>query len=154
MYDATWRGRRVAVLALPVGTAAIPEATTFVKLGRHPHLVQFIGRTVDAQNRHCLITEFAEHGALSTLLQDYDDEEPPRRLSDRHLITISQQVADAMEKVHAEGLIHRDLAARNVLAFSLDPDDAARTLVKVSDYGLTTQGQYVRTAGARAQFSP
>lgn len=43
-----------------------------------------------------------------------------------------------MAMVHAAGIIHRDLAARNVMVFTLDLSDPTKTLVKVSDYGLST----------------
>ena len=63
---------------------------------------------------------------------------------------MAAQVADGMAAIHSAGIIHRDLAARNVMIFTLDPSDVSRTLVKVSDYGLSLDsgaGGYIRTSG-------
>ena len=49
-----------------------------------------------------------------------------------------------------EKLVHRDLAARNVLVFALDLADARKTLVKVSDFGLSS-GDYGGTGSAGAR---
>ncbi len=67
-----------------------------------------------------------------------------------HRLLISEQVADGMAAVHASGIIHRDLAARNIMVFRMNRDDVTETLVKVSDYGISTQagvGGYLRTSG-------
>ena len=51
-----------------------------------------------------------------------------------------QQTVAGMQALAAEGLIHRDLAIRNLLVFGFDAEDVKKTLVKVSDFGLTVNG--------------
>eukprot|EP00729_Bicosta_minor_P000512 gene512-15033_t len=45
-----------------------------------------------------------------------------------------------MQALAATGLIHRDLATRNILVFVFELDDVTKTVVKVSDFGLTVNG--------------
>jgi hypothetical protein len=51
-----------------------------------------------------------------------------------------QQTVAGMQALASEGLFHRDLAIRNLLVFGFDPEDVSKTLVKVSDFGLTVNG--------------
>jgi ubiquitin len=154
----------VAVLRLKQSDQCDVEAQTFVRLGCHPHLVRLYGRTrVDMHDGsyrisdsgdapNALVTEFAPLGDLSVYLGDLSDAggEP---LSLKHRLLIGEQVADGMIAVHAANIIHRDLAARNVIVFDMDLRDPSRTLVKVSDYGISAQagaGGYIRTSGGTA----
>lgn len=163
VYRGLLQGKPVAVLKLRAAVAAgtDTEAQRFVRLGCHPHLVRFYGRTrvalVDGTDRiiaddgsvpNALVTELAPHGDLSILLGDLGD--AGTSLSLTHRLLIAEQIADGMVAVHAAGIIHRDLAARNVMVFNIDATDVSKTLVKVSDYGLSVDagaGGYMRTSG-------
>ena len=53
------------------------------------------------------------------------------------------QVCLGMVSLANAKIVHRDLAARNVLVFAYDAANAGKTLVKVSDFGLS-KGEYSR----------
>ena len=62
------------------------EADVFLRLGRRPGLVQFIGMRPDEQ---LLLTEFAPHGSLSELLAD---DEKAEQLTMEHKMCMLHQV--------------------------------------------------------------
>ena len=105
----------VAVLKMRRGDCAT-EAGMFLKLGRHPRLVRFMGQCVDGEE-HILLTEFAALRSLSDAFETWED-----TVTLDHNLLIMQQVAEGMEHLIANGIVHRDLAARNVLVFSFDPE--------------------------------
>jgi serine/threonine protein kinase len=95
-----------------------------------------------------LITEFAPLGDLGSMLERLD-EEKDATIPFSHKPTMLQQVAARMQALADARLIHRDLAARNILVFRFDAADVTKTVVKVSDFGLTVNGstathQYVQ----------
>ena len=117
------------------------EAATFVKLGRHPGLVSYIGMC-STPSEQLILTEFAQHGSLSDVL-----EEQAENMTLLHKLVMIKQISSAMEALAEVGMVHRDLAARNVLVFEFDPANPQRTRVKVSDFGLSisTYGRSHRT---------
>ena len=124
------RNITVAVLKMRRGDCAT-EVRSFIKLGRHPRLVRFLGHCIDGEDQ-LLLTEFAPLGSLSEAFETWED-----TITLAHHITMMQQITQGMEHLIAEGLIHRDLAARNVLVFSYDAANVLKTSVKVTDYGLS-----------------
>ena len=120
------------------------EAATFVKLGRHPGLVSYIG-TCSTPSEQIILTEFAPMGALSDLLEDRRAD-----LSLPHKLAMMRQISAAMEALADFDIVHRDLAARNILVFDFDAANPQRTRVKVSDFGLSvsTYGRSHRTVAS------
>ena len=129
--DGASRKVPVAVLKMRRGDCAT-EARMFLKLGRHPNLVRFMGQCVEGEE-HLLLTEFAALGSLSDAFDTWED-----TITLDHNLVILQQIAQGMEHLISNGIVHRDLAARNVLVFVFDPKVVSATLVKVTDYGLST----------------
>ena len=117
------------------------EAAMYVKLGRHPGLVSYIG-TCSTTSEQIILTEFAAMGALSAFFKDRRED-----LSLSHKLSMMRQISSAMEALTEADIVHRDLAARNVLVFDFDPANPQRTRVKVSDFGLSvsTYGRSHRT---------
>jgi Eph receptor A1 len=140
VYRATLSNQSVAVQRIRDMSFTEAEAQKFVRLGCHPHLLRFLGRTIVGNTTNAqpnaLVTELAPLGDLQSFITTMSDRN--EALSDIQAVTILEQVADGMAMVHAAGIIHRDLAARNVMVFELDSSDPTKTLVKVSDYGLST----------------
>ena len=116
------------------------EAAVFERLGRHPRLTRLLGTSTDPEGRSVLVTEFAALGSLDRVLESLDEEgiEP----SNTVLLQCALQVCEGMEQVIESELIHRDLALRNILVFEFDAQNPREVRVKVTDYGLTREGQY------------
>ena len=50
------------------------------------------------------------------------------------------QICMGMISLANEKIVHRDLAARNVLVFAFDQRDVSKTVVKMTDFGLSREG--------------
>ena len=88
VYEGEFRGRRVAVLRLKAGSCDT-EADVFLRLGRRPGLVQFIGMCCERPDEQLLLTEFAPHGSLSEFLSD---DERVEQLTMEHKLHMLHQV--------------------------------------------------------------
>ena len=97
-----------------------------------PYLMRYVGHCAEGGRRY-LLAERARFGSLSSLLNGevYAD-----RVSLCHMVTMLVQIVRGMEALVGARIVHRDLAARNVLVYEFDVNDARKTRVKVSDYGL------------------
>ena len=92
---------------------------------RHPHLLQFIGATID-EGSPLFVTELMEK-SLRALLEQ-------RQLSETEIRVISLDIARALNYLHQkkpEPIIHRDVSNANVLLWRQGDHWRA----KVSDYG-------------------
>lgn len=117
-------------------------------------MVDGVNKIVSSENGepNALVTEYAALGDLATYLGDLSDAlgADEQVLSLGHRLLVCEQIADGMVAVHTAGIIHRDLAARNIMVFKMNAQDLSETLVKVSDYGISTlagASGYVRTSG-------
>ena len=104
------RAKTVAALEMRNGTVDT-EASVFLRLGRHPHLVRFFGQCTEGDNQF-LVTEFAQHGSISDWFATLEDNNRLSTISNPHRLVMMQQICSGMEKLASEGCIHRDLAAR------------------------------------------
>ncbi|XP_064393447.1 uncharacterized protein LOC135340946 isoform X2 [Halichondria panicea] len=92
---------------------------------RHPHLVQFIGATLEGEM--IILTELMAT-SLRRVLEG-------GRISREHILSISVQVCQALNYLHLmqpDPVIHRDISSANVL---LNPLPDGRWIAKVTDYG-------------------
>ncbi len=92
---------------------------------RHPHLVQFIGATLEGEM--IILTELMAT-SLRRVLEG-------GRISREHILSISVQVCQALNYLHLmqpDPVIHRDISSANVL---LNPLPNGRWSAKVTDYG-------------------
>ena len=109
---------------------------------RHPHLLQFIGATVD-EGSPLFVTELMEK-SLRTLLEQ-------RLLSETEIRTIYLDVARALNYLHQkkpEPIIHRDVSSSNVLLWRQGDQWRA----KVSDYGTANFIQQTMTVAPGAMI--
>ena len=102
----------------------VREARTVARL-HHPHILPLI-EYGDEQGLLYLVMPFIEGGTLTSYLR--------RSLPDLHEVAaIYQQLLDAVEYAHDEGLIHRDIKSSNVL---LEQRRSGTPYVYLADFGL------------------
>src|SRR2546421_2825029 len=102
----------------------VREARTVARL-HHPHILPLI-EYGDEQGLLYLVMPFIEGGTLTSYLR--------RSLPDLHVVAaIYQQLLDAVEYAHDEGLIHRDIKSSNVL---LEQRRSGTPYVYLADFGL------------------
>ena len=126
-YLATWRGTKVVAKVAkesPKAAALLQrEFTTMARL-HHPHVVQFLGYTVDP----CmLVMEFMQGGSLRQLLDRAWFIWPWRR------VEIATDIMRAVAYFHGRrpvSVIHRDLKPENILITTSGK-------VKISDFGIS-----------------
>ncbi|CAN2388468.1 B cell receptor signaling pathway [Pristimantis euphronides] len=145
-----WRAQyKVAIKAIREGAMSeedfIEEAKVMMKL-THPKLVQLYG-VCTAKRPIYIVTEFMEHGCLLNYLRQKHGQFNPDIL-----LSMCQDVCEAMNFLEQNSFIHRDLAARNCLVNDLG-------IVKVADFGMTRyvlDDQYTSSCGAKfpVKWSP
>jgi serine/threonine protein kinase len=156
IYKAEWitQAQRPPVIILQIdGARAQKEASFYVKLSRHPHIVRTYGLVEDvipSTTSVMLLQEYAPEGSLFEFLTD-QQELPNDKIFEEMFI----QIADAMVflgkkmmmmetlmvincfLIAHNQIVHGDLACRNVLIFRYDPNDTKRNMVKLTDFGLS-----------------
>ncbi|XP_056413647.1 tyrosine-protein kinase Tec isoform X2 [Hyla sarda] len=145
-----WRAQyKVAIKAIREGAMSeedfIEEAKVMMKLA-HPKLVQLYGVCTETRPIY-IVTEFMEHGCLLNYLRQRHGQFNPDIL-----LSMCQDVCEAMNYLEENSFLHRDLAARNCLVNDL-------AVVKVSDFGMTRyvlDDQYTSSCGAKfpVKWSP
>jgi serine/threonine protein kinase len=153
-------GRQVAVKlfnSAGIGNAGRQETEIGV-LGslNHHGLVNLFDAGLDepvpGQTRRYLVMEFVRGMDLSTRMK-------LGAISPRHIAEIAFDIAEALEYVHANGVIHRDVKPSNILLVDYG-NGAPRARAKLSDFGialgedserLTREGS---TTGTAAYLSP
>jgi serine/threonine protein kinase len=122
------------------------EATTIKKL-KHENIVKIYHFGVENDIPY-LAVEFAPHGTLE-LPKD-------TRLSPEKAAEYLDQIADALDYIHRQGLMHRDIKPANLL---LGEKPNGEKVVLVSDFGLAqaiqnTSSQKTEVAGTFAYAAP
>eukprot|EP01118_Nematostelium_gracile_P008633 TRINITY_DN2863_c0_g1_i2.p1 TRINITY_DN2863_c0_g1~~TRINITY_DN2863_c0_g1_i2.p1 ORF type:complete len:278 (+),score=41.35 TRINITY_DN2863_c0_g1_i2:58-834(+) len=126
VYEATWRGMRVAIKQLKVknneqAMKLQEECKIMTQISPHENVVQLLG-LID--NPLSIVTEYCWYGSLDHYL--YGQE--PINMAKR--IGILRDVAQGMIHLQDHKIVHRDLAARNCLL-------AEGFVAKVSDFGMS-----------------
>jgi len=122
-------GREVALKVLPEGLTADPErAARFEREARllaqlnHPNIAQIYGLETAADGSRALVMELVEGPTLAERL-----EQGPLPFNES--LSVSLQIAHALEEAHEKGIVHRDLKPQNIKA-------SMEGKVKVLDFGL------------------
>jgi hypothetical protein len=122
-------GREVALKVLPEGLTADPErAARFEREARllaqlnHPNIAQVYGFETAADGSRALVMELVEGPTLAERLE-------AGPLPFNESLSVSLQVAQALEEAHEKGIVHRDLKPQNIKA-------SMEGKVKVLDFGL------------------
>lgn len=149
IYYAEWlptNSNKPDIIILKIdGARALREASLYVNLSRHPHVLRTFGFAVDKTNHGdddgedesnstMLVQEYASEGSLLELLQDRS-----RKLDEKILTEIFLQIIEAMIFLAYNRIVHGDLACRNVLIFRFDADNPKNIIAKVTDFGLSRQ---------------
>ena len=143
LYNASWKGytNGPAIVLLKLsGARAEKEASYYESLTRHPYIVYTYGLVEPPSTQSkcvMLLQEKAPEGDLQHFLECRSDRQPNKPLSNRLLNHMFVQISNAMVFLSEKGIIHGDLACRNVLVFQIDEDEPTRTLVKLTDFGIS-----------------
>jgi serine/threonine protein kinase len=134
IYEVEWINRNgpPIVLLKIDGAKANREASFYVQLGCHPHIVRTFGLVQCHPGSVMLLQECAPHGDLLELLR-----ENGFKPTEQVLWKIFEQICDAMVCLADNGIVHGDLACRNILVFRSNAVEPNENLVKLSDFGLT-----------------
>jgi tRNA A-37 threonylcarbamoyl transferase component Bud32 len=115
------------------------EARAAARLS-HPSIVQVFDVGDDAEVGPYLVLEYIKGPSLKQVLR----EKGP--LAAAELVSIAQQLGDAIDTAHAAGIIHRDVKPDNVL---VGEDGRAKLadfgVARVPDAALTKEGQFLGT---------
>ncbi|CAJ0567113.1 unnamed protein product, partial [Mesorhabditis spiculigera] len=96
----------------------------------HPNVVKIYGVVVE-RDPLMIVMELVDGGGLDKYLRTN-----AARITPAERLCIIQDAAWGIEYLHHKRIIHRDLAARNCLIVN----DHGRNLVKISDFGLSREG--------------
>lgn len=107
---------------------------------KHPNIVT-VYEVAESEGRYYIVMEYLEGQPLSEIIKE-EGPLPPQRA-----VKITQQIGEALDYAHGEGLIHRDVKPSNILIGN--NDKATLTdfgIVKaVGESGLTTTGTSMGT---------
>ena len=122
-------GREVALKVLhpqllndPDGAKRFRQEARTIAQMQHPHIIT-IYETGEAKGRHYVAMEYMTAGSLSKRLEQQG------RLPWNEALELLGQMADALDYVHAKGILHNDLKPANILLDS-------HTGVVITDFGL------------------
>lgn len=153
-------GREVAIKVFRAGKAAdltrhSEEARVLAGLNHHG-IVTLLDAGIDdsdpAERHPFLVMEMVEGGNLEDALAQ-------RRLNAREISEIAYDLAEALEYVHANGVVHRDIKPSNVMLVEYGTS-VFRTRARLTDFGIALDGSSARlttdqaTTGTAAYLSP
>jgi serine/threonine-protein kinase len=127
-------GRRFAVKVLRPELAAdeklssnfVREAQTLSGL-KHPHIIDIVGfGPLDGQRQY-MVMEFLEGRTLENELEEHG------ALPVHRVLSLAEEILDALEAAHSIDVIHRDLKPSNVF---LTKVSGGTTVTKLLDFGL------------------
>lgn len=153
-------GREVAIKMFRTGAEADltrhQEETRVLAGLNHHGLVTLIDAGVDdsmPEERHpFLVMELVEGTNLEDALQQ-------RAFNPREISEIAYDVAEALEFVHAHGVVHRDIKPSNILLVEYGTS-SFRTRARLTDFGIALDAESARltsdqaTTGTAAYLSP
>jgi tRNA A-37 threonylcarbamoyl transferase component Bud32 len=153
-------GREVAIKMFRTGKAADltrhEEETRVLASLSHHGLVTLLDAGIDdstPDERHpFLVMELVEGANLEDALGQ-------RTFNPREISEIAYDIAEALEYVHAHGVVHRDIKPSNILLVEYGTS-SFRTRARLTDFGIALDGESARmtsdqaTTGTAAYLSP
>lgn len=104
------------------------------------HVVKFVERGTDEEDRPYLVLEWLEGEDLSHRMR-------AGRLSPAEAISIARQAALGLEALHEAGIVHRDVKPGNLFLARQEGPDAGPFLVKLLDLGVAYESAAQTTDG-------
>lgn len=101
---------------------------------QHPHVVAPSGWAAE-DNTVVFTMDLVRGGSIQTLLGDHG------RLPESYVAVVLDQTLQALEAVHAAGVVHRDVKPANLL---LEPTGTRRPHVRLGDFGIAALIDEVR----------
>jgi serine/threonine protein kinase len=133
LYTGQWisKGTDPIIIVEMNESIAQREAFFYRELNGHDHIIRTFGYVENTSNLTIFVQEYAQQGDLANLFMDNRI-----NFSQKMLLEIFSQVADAMSYVASKSIVHGDLGCRNVLVYKIDSSEPKNTLVKLTDFGL------------------
>jgi len=151
IYEATWRGTKIAVKKLPSNISKkllneFYQEADLMRSLRHPNILQYLG-LANSGPEVCICMEFMERGSLYRILHSDEPDLPLPRIK-----SICMDTARGMTYLHQQHppIIHRDLKSHNILVDK-------HWQVKLCDFGLsriTEQNQTMTACGTPSWTAP
>eukprot|EP01113_Clastostelium_recurvatum_P024562 TRINITY_DN2930_c0_g1_i1.p1 TRINITY_DN2930_c0_g1~~TRINITY_DN2930_c0_g1_i1.p1 ORF type:complete len:1587 (-),score=298.78 TRINITY_DN2930_c0_g1_i1:135-4202(-) len=143
VYKGLWQGVTVALKTV-IATAAsdidaLRAEATIMKALSHPNIVQLFGFYEDDEGTLYIVSEYMAGGSLDIMLR-----QSKTKMEMHQLLKMCRDVTAGMIQLEERGIVHCDLACRNLL---LSRD---RTVVKVSDFGLSRKPRPVLEKGSNS----
>jgi serine/threonine protein kinase len=143
-------GREVAIKMFRTGKAADltrhQEETRVLAALSHHGLVTLLDAGIDdtdPSERHpFLVMELVEG-------QNLEDALKQRTFNPREISEIGYDIAEALEFVHAHGVVHRDIKPSNILLVEYGTS-TFRTRARLTDFGIALDGESARTTSDQA----
>ena len=134
LYRAHWMSKRADPIILVDMDEFIAqhEAYFYRQLNSHEHIVHTFGYVENDLNRTIFVQDFAQRGDLANLLMD-----SCKDLSQTILVEMFAQIANGMSYMASKSMVHADLGCRNILVYRIDTATPRKTLVKITDFGLS-----------------
>lgn len=127
-------GRKVALKELlpphdddPMQRARLLREARALTLARHPAIVEVLDAGVDEVGRPFIALEMLEGRPLDAILTTR------RRLPVGQVVAIGVHLAEALEAVHAAGVLHRDVKPGNLI---IAPREDGSEVLKLVDFGI------------------
>ena len=119
-------------LPKPDGTRTVPDAyrlalneSKFLRLLSNPHIIKYYNSFQEGDYLY-IITEFAQKGDISILLESYKKKN--KFIREKKLLEIFLQCMDGLAYIHKCGVIHRDIKTENIF-FDKNMN------IKIGDFG-------------------
>lgn len=138
VYEGTRGAQRVAVKLLHTTSQAsrsliqalVREAELMQRL-RHPNLLEVLDAGQASTDAYFIVMPYASGGTLRQYLANLKAQ--GKQMSELEALQIAHCVANALEYIHAQGIVHRDVKPSNILFLS------QRTSAKLSDFGVAIE---------------
>ncbi|MBP7148426.1 MAG: protein kinase [Acidobacteria bacterium] len=131
--DRTARELRAVKVATRLGDESLLREARGLRFLSHPGIVRVHEVGEDERGRLYLVMDYLEGPTLADLIEYH------RRLPAPVAVDLALEIADALEAIHAEGLVHRDLTPNNIIIERRSRRPVLCDFGIAKDLGLSTQ---------------